>query len=243
MSPSRVAANICCAFFLVNSAAPPARASRLEDKAVEVGPGIKPPSGPGLIVLETPEDVAESNAHATLTLRVLVDKSGRVRRAEALDAPDPLLAAVAVKSLVGMRFPPAMRDETPVVVWWDTKVVFRPRAELDAQHPSLDCVPAAYELAHLDALTEHDELPRLLEKVEPVYPPKLRAERVEGQAKFACVIDTCGQVRDCRVLSASLGEFARAGLAAVVRRRYVPALRDGKPFTVMFTIALTFTVW
>ena len=62
-------------------------------------------------------------------------------------------------------------------------------------------------------------------------------------ARFACVVDTCGRVRDCRVLAASLGAFARAGLAAVEQRRYVPALRDGKPVTIWFTIGVTFTAF
>lgn len=194
------------------------------------------------MLLETPAGVAESNAHATLTIRLLLDKLGRVRRAEALDAPDPRLAAAAVQRLEKMRFPPAMRDKKPLVVWFNKSVQFRPKKELDAQIPSPDCVPAAYDLAHIDDATEDVELPRLLENVEPAYPPTLRALRVDGQATFSCVIDTCGRVRDCRVLDASLGDFARAGLDAVVRRRYVPALRQGKPITIMVTIGVTFKV-
>ena len=65
-------------------------------------------------------------------------------------------------------------------------------------------------------------------------------ERVEGHAVFACVIDACGRVRDCRALAASRAEFEKAGLAAVSLRRYTPAHRDGQPVAIMFTITVTF---
>ncbi len=142
-----------------------------------------------------------------------------------------------------MSFPPATRDKKPVVVWFNKSVLFRPRNELEAEIPSSDCVPAAYDLAHLEDLADDVELPRLLEKVEPDFPPGPNAERKEGEARFACVVDTCGRVRDCRVLNASLGEFARAGMNAVVRRRYAPARRNGRPITITFSIGVTFRVW
>ncbi len=64
------------AFVLVVSVGMTAQASRLSDKAVEIGPGITPPASVGLLVIETPEGVADRNAHATVTVRLLLDKSG-----------------------------------------------------------------------------------------------------------------------------------------------------------------------
>ena len=65
-------------------------------------------------------------------------------------------------------------------------------------------------------------------------------ERVEGHAVFACVIDACGRVRDCRAVASSRAEFEKAGLDAVGLRRYTPARRDGQPVAIMFTITVTF---
>jgi TonB family protein len=239
----RLAATVGCACFFVASVALAARLSRLAVEAVEVGPGITAPSTGGLLVLETPQGIPENLAHAKLTIRLLVDKSGRVRSVEPVDPPDPRLGAAAVQSLKNGEFYPAMRDKKPVVVWFNKKVVFRPRAEFDAEIPSPNCVPAADGEVIGDAapeLFEDVELPRLLEKAEPVYPQELILDRVEGQARFACVIDTCGRVGGCRVVDASRGAFARSGLEAVVRRRYVPARRDGKPVAIRFTIAVYF---
>ncbi len=73
----RPSALVCCAFVVVVLAGPAAVAARLEEKAVEVGPGITPPQAAGLSVLETPDGVPEGLAHSTLTLRLLLDKSGQ----------------------------------------------------------------------------------------------------------------------------------------------------------------------
>ena len=238
----RLATAVGCAALLVASVGTKARASRLSDKAVEIGPGITPPAAAGLLVIETPEGVADRDAHATVTVRLLLDKSGRVRSAEAIDSPNPRLAAAAVEQFKNGSFPPATRDKKPVVVWFNKKVVFRPKTELDAEIPSADCVPAAYDPDNLEEITDDVERPRILRTVEPVYPPDLRQDRIEGQARFACIIDTCGHVRDCRILNSSRGAFATAGMDAVVRRRYVPARRNGKPIAIQTTIAVTFHV-
>lgn len=194
-------------------------------------------------MIETPDGVADRDAHATVTVRLLLDKSGWVRSAEAIDSPDPRLIAAAVEQFENGSFSPATRDKKPVVVWFNKKVVFRPKIELDAEIPSADCVPAAYDPNHLEEITDDVELPRILLKVQPVYPPELRQDRIEGQARFACSIDTCGHVRDCRILNSTRGAFERAGMDAVVRRRYVPARRNGKPIAIQSTIAVAFNAW
>jgi TonB family protein len=229
-----------CSVFVVLTLAATAQASRLGDRAVEVGPGITPPCPTNVQVLETPEGVAEPNTHATLNVRLLIDKSSRVRRVEVLDAPDPRLADAAVAWFKTTSCSPAMRDSKPVAVWWNQGVSFRPRAELDTGIPAPDCVPEAYELALIDDLTKDVEFPRLLEKVDPEYPAGVESRNVGGHVLLSCVIDTCGHVRDCRVLDASAHELTTAALDAAVRRRYVPAFRHGKPITIMFTIETRF---
>jgi ABC-type sugar transport system substrate-binding protein len=70
---------LCCAFLASVGAGAPAPAAALQDQAVEVGPGITPPQAAGPLFIETPEGVNDANANATVTVRLLLDKSGRVR--------------------------------------------------------------------------------------------------------------------------------------------------------------------
>jgi hypothetical protein len=251
----------CCAFVLVATVAPAKEISRLEEHAVEIGPGLTPPRGHGMLVMQTPDGVAESNAHATLQARLLIDKDGWVRLAEFLGGTDPLLAAAAMKMLKDVRFSPATRENEPLAVWWTRKISVRPRIELDAEVPSASCVPQTYDARMLDEEPTDDpdlEAPRLLERAEPVYPPELRPRHIEGDVTFRCVIDTCGHVRDCRVVGPVLDEstiakgdtitrwrytpaaFAKAGLNAAVHWRYAPARRNGVPVTMAFKLAMAF---
>jgi TonB family protein len=231
----------CCAFALVGSVGWPVEASPLEDKAVEVGPGIKPPSGGGVVVIETPKRVAESNSHANVMVRLLLDESGQVYRAEAVDAPDSRLAAAAVRHVRDIGFRPATRDDKPIVVWWSKSVSFRPRIELDAEIPPSGCLPATYtKPIRQEDLTDDVEFPRLVKRVDPEYPPALRRDHVEGKAEVECVLDTCGNLRNCRVAHATHAAFGRAGWDAVVGRRYVPARLDVVPFPIILTVKVDF---
>jgi TonB family protein len=238
----RIMWSASCAIALLVYLAPPVQAAKLEDQAVEIGPGITPPKTGGPVFLQTPEGVADANARAALNVRLLLDKTGRVQRAEALDTPDPRLAAAAVDLLKKMTFAPAQRDNKPVVVWCYKTVLFRPRPGQVQEAAASGCVPDPYELNQVGELPTDAEPARLVERPDAVFPPELMQQRVNGLVQFACIVDTCGLVRDCRVLEASRPEFARAGMDAVSRRRYEPARRNGTPVTSNITIKLTFKI-
>ena len=215
-------------------------ASRLENKAVEIGPGITPPPANIKFVAETPQGVAESDSHAAVKVRMIVDTHGQVSHAQALDAPDPRLADAATAFFEKSYFQPAKEGTKPVVVWWTGKVSFRPKAEMDAEIPADTCVPSASDVVMgPEELTEDDELPRLIKKVEPVYSPASIRDSGDQKVLFDCVIDTCGRVGNCRVMTASLGAFARASQDAVVQWRYTPLRRGGKPAAMHYTIKFT----
>jgi TonB family C-terminal domain len=237
----RGAALVVGTLLLAGAIGPPAYASRLKDRAIEVGPGITPPWTGGTIVLETPKGVSEQHSHATLTIRLLVDSSGRVRHTEARGAPDPRLARVASALFRFLKFHPATRDGKPVDVWWNRRVAFRPKSELDSVIPPLNCVPAVdHQPIREDMVTDDVELPRIVKIVFPDYPRAMLDRRMEGDASFRCVIDTCGRIRECIVVAASRPEFAKSGLDAVIQRRYTPALRNGVSVTITFVIDVTF---
>lgn len=65
----------------------------------------------------------------------------------------------------------------------------------------------------------------------PEYPKALRAGRIEGEALLRFLVDSAGNVHpdSIRVVSASHPPFADAARAALLRRRYAPALQDGRP--------------
>lgn len=60
----------------------------------------------------------------SVTLTLMVDASGRVQRAHALDALDPALEAMAVDAARRMRFHPALRGGRPIPAWVNQRIAF-----------------------------------------------------------------------------------------------------------------------
>ena len=78
--------------------------------------------------------------------------------------------------------------------------------------------------------------------VKPTYPELARVARVEGDVILQAIIKADGSVGDLEVLRCtrpSMG-FEEAAIEAVRQWRYEPALQNGKPVEVYFTIFVEF---
>ena len=121
----------------------------------------------------------------------------RVIRAE----PRGYFEQAASESVRGWHFTPATQDGAPVECRLRTRVRF-------ALTDPAATAPAAAEAG----------------RPQPVYPPALLRERVEGYAEVEYTLDAQGAVTDARLLVAMpRGEFESAALAAVRAWRGPPA--------------------
>jgi TonB family protein len=95
--------------------------------------------------------------------------------------------------------------------------------------------------------------PKLLHKVNPVYPEDAKADKVEGKFLIDAVIGTDGAVRDAHVVASSgtpervdaakqTGDprLAKAAVEAVRAWRYEPVLKNGQPVEAKMTITIVF---
>ncbi len=101
--------------------------------------------------------------------------------------------------------------------------------------------------------------PKLLHKVNPVYPEDAKADKAEGKFLLDVVIDKDGAVRDARVVASSkTGQLdksaqrgtpaalqgdprlAKAAVEAVQAWRYEPVLKNGQPVEARMTITINF---
>ena len=85
------------------------------------------------------------------------------------------------------------------------------------------------------------EPPELVHKVQPQYPDLARRARIQGKVILEAIIDTMGNVREVRVLR-SIPLLDRPALDAVCCWKYKPAMKDGHPVTVFFTVIVDFTL-
>lgn len=84
--------------------------------------------------------------------------------------------------------------------------------------------------------------PRRLVRVEPVYPDVARIARLSGRVVVKAVIGLDGNVESAEIFASTSTIFERAALDAVLKWRYSPALMNGRPVRVYFTVVVDFSV-
>ena len=82
--------------------------------------------------------------------------------------------------------------------------------------------------------------PRLIKKVDPIYPEAARQARVEGNVILGTRIDTQGRVSRVMVYSSKEFSLVQAAMDAVKQWVYEPLIVDGKPKEAVFTTQVRF---
>ena len=85
-------------------------------------------------------------------------------------------------------------------------------------------------------------LPVLVKKVEPAYPDVARRARIEGKVTLQAVVQTNGDVGEVSVLASTNPMFNESAIAAVRQWKYKPALQNGRPVAVYYTVVVKFTL-
>jgi periplasmic protein TonB len=85
------------------------------------------------------------------------------------------------------------------------------------------------------------QAPRLIQKIQPVYPPLARETKTQGAVVLDCVIDKQGNVIQIKLVSGN-PLLVQAAFAAVRQWKYQPTLLDGVPFAVEMRVTVTFTM-
>lgn len=83
------------------------------------------------------------------------------------------------------------------------------------------------------------QAPKLIQEVQPVYPPLAKQARIQGQVVIDSVIDTQGHVTQMKVVSGS-PLLVRAAEQALAQWRYQPTLLNGQPVAVDMLVTLHF---
>jgi len=86
-----------------------------------------------------------------------------------------------------------------------------------------------------------DELPEVITKVPPEYPPSARASGIQGVVQLQALIVEDGTVADVRVMKGVSG-LDEAAMAAVRQWRFKPALAKGRPVAVWVAVPVRFSL-
>ena len=92
------------------------------------------------------------------------------------------------------------------------------------------------------ARAQEFEAPRLVEKVEAVYPAEAAAQGLTGAVTMELIVDAEGHVADATVLAPAGHGFDEAALAAARQFKFTPGRADGKPVPVKVTYRYAFVL-
>lgn len=80
----------------------------------------------------------------------------------------------------------------------------------------------------------------ILSKLNPVYTPQARAEKIEGEVVLEAAFSAFGQVKVLRVVKGLGYGLDEAAIRAAEKIRYKPAQRDGEPYDTVATLHVVF---
>jgi TonB family protein len=87
------------------------------------------------------------------------------------------------------------------------------------------------------------QAPKIIEKVQPVYPEKAKAAGIDGTVILHALISKDGNPLSLRVMNNQIDpDLARAAVEAVSKWRYRPTLLNGEPVEVDTTVMVNFTL-
>lgn len=82
--------------------------------------------------------------------------------------------------------------------------------------------------------------PRIITRVDPVFPPEAKAARISGIVIVQALIGKDGLVHEATALKRLPFGLDQAALDAVRQWTFTPALRDGEPVAVVFNVTINF---
>ena len=90
-------------------------------------------------------------------------------------------------------------------------------------------------------LNEVDQPPRVLRALPPRYPFEAKQKGISGKVMLRFVVDATGKAQEPQVVSSEPeGVFDEAALEAVVKYRFKPAMKGGKPVDCIVKLPISF---
>lgn len=179
---------------------------------------------------EYPEELRAAGIGGSVVIRTVVRRNGTVGGVSVLSSSNSKFNRSAVAAIKQRKYEPALENGWPVEVELTATVAFGlPLASASAAPGGEPSMP-----------TGDVVFPVVVRKVEPIYPDDARLARIEGHVILQAIVDKNGDVTEVTVLESTNPRFNEAAMEAVRQRKYKPAIKDGKPIAIYFTIRVDF---
>lgn len=195
--------------------------------AVKVKDKIPPPKIVTKVNPVYPEAARKSGLQGVVILQARTDTQGKVKDVMVLRSVSGLDQA-AIDAVKQWVYEPLVIDGTAREAVFTTTIAFK----LNGEKKEGGATPVAAK----------DEVqPKLVSKVNPVYPEAARKAGIQGIVLIEATISKTGDVVAVKVLK-SVPELDQAAIDAVKQWKYEPVVIEGKPVGIVFTVTIKFAL-
>jgi TonB family protein len=200
----------------------------------------------------------QARIQGTVILKVLINKSGEVANIQ-LVSGHPMLAPAAIEAVKQWKYDPYLLNGEPIEVLTNVAVNFTLAGTAPAAGTTgnVSAGPAGGAVSGVVSNAPGDQtstaVPQrvrvssgvarglLVSKVDPMYPPDARDQRIQGVVILQATIDKEGNVASLQLVSGH-PMLAPAAIEAVKQWKYRPYLLNGNPLEVNTQIQVNFTL-
>jgi TonB family protein len=184
-----------------------------------------------------PEEALEEGLEDTVVVEGTTDTEGNVVDVTVLKGEHDILNQAALEAVRQWKYEPMKIDGKAIGIFTVT-CRFRkdPKKKKDVTVKSTEAkgdeTPPVYAIGDIKA-------PRLIKRVEPVYPDEAKKGEIEGVVIIEATTNTEGDVIDTTILRSVPG-LDQAALEAIKQWKYEPMIINGKPKGIVFTVTTRF---
>ena len=200
-----------------------------EKGAVKCVGEIKPPKLLKMVEPVYPEEARKSRVSGVVILGARTDEEGRVASVMIYKSKAPILNKPAIDAVRQWKYEPLIIKGKPEPALLTVTVRFVLKGK-DTSDFEKGAVVVGGEI----------KSPKLLKKVDPVYPEELKEEGIQGVVVLKCRTDKEGNVEAVKVLKSENSMLNKPAVDAVKQWKYEPMYIKGKPHGVVFTVTMKF---
>lgn len=201
----------------------PEKVKEFEKGAIKATDAIDPPQLIHKVDPVYPETARRAGKMDTVILNVRTDKKGEVARVLVLKGKYDDLNKAAIDAVKKWRYKPYLQYGEPQPVVFSVTVNFQLRDK------SQEAVEAGGDI----------EPPRVIKRVDPVYPEAARQDGIQGSVILYVTTDEEGRVNNVEVLK-SIPALDKAAIEALRQWVYEPFMSKGVPTPISFSVTVRF---
>jgi len=184
-----------------------------------------------------PQEAKEAGLEGIAIVEATTDEKGDIKEVKIVKGEHDILNKAAMEAVMQWKYEPMLINGVPHGIQFTVTCRF----SLKDKKTRVSAADEVFVKGHAPPVRAVGEIkpPKLIKKVEPVYPEAARKAEIQGVVILEATTDIYGRVMSTRILR-SVPELDQAAIDAVKQWVYEPMIIDGEPRGVVFTVTCTF---